>query len=85
MENKEAVIGASAVLECMASGSPKPQLFWRKNGSPLQTTERHFLTAENQLLIIVGIIPSDAGLYECEMSNSLGSVVGNSQLSIKSN
>ncbi|XP_014203572.1 leucine-rich repeats and immunoglobulin-like domains protein 3 isoform X2 [Copidosoma floridanum] len=83
MVNKEAVVGASAVLQCMASGSPKPQLFWQKNGSPLQTTERHFLTAENQLLIIVGVVPTDAGNYECEISNSLGSVKGISRLCIK--
>lgn len=83
MENKEVVVGGSIVMECMASGSPRPQLSWRKNGSPLLATERHFLTAENQLLIIVNAEPSDAGSYECEMSNSLGSVMGASLLSIK--
>lgn len=83
MENKEVMIGSSIVLECMASGSPRPKLLWRKNGSPLQTTERHFFTAENQLLIIVSTIASDEGTYECEMSNSLGSVVGESHLTVK--
>ncbi|KYN02610.1 Leucine-rich repeats and immunoglobulin-like domains protein 3 [Cyphomyrmex costatus] len=83
MENKEVMVGSSIVLECMASGSPRPKLLWRKNGSPLQTTERHFFTAENQLLIIVSTIASDEGTYECEMSNSLGTVVGESQLTVK--
>lgn len=83
MENKEVIAGASIVLECKASGSPRPQLSWRKNGSPLQATERHFFTAENQLLIIVDTVPNDAGNYECEMSNSLGSAVGASELTIK--
>ncbi|KAI4499510.1 hypothetical protein M0802_005406 [Mischocyttarus mexicanus] len=82
MENKEIMIGGSIVLECMASGSPRPKLMWRKNGSPLQITERHFFTAENQLLIIVNTISNDAGSYECEMSNSLGSVVGASHLTV---
>ncbi|XP_024940471.1 leucine-rich repeats and immunoglobulin-like domains protein 3 isoform X2 [Cephus cinctus] len=82
MENKEITVGGSIVLECMASGSPRPKLSWRKNGSPLQATERHFFTAEDQLLIIVDTIASDAGTYECEMSNSLGSVVGASHLTI---
>ena len=82
MENKEIMAGGSIVLECMASGSPRPKLMWRKNGSPLQATERHFFTAEDQLLIIVNTIGSDAGSYECEMSNSLGSVAGTSKLSI---
>ncbi|XP_011162349.2 leucine-rich repeats and immunoglobulin-like domains protein 3 isoform X2 [Solenopsis invicta] len=83
MENKEIMVGGSIVLECMASGSPRPKLSWRKNGSPLQATERHFFTAEDQLLIIVNTIVSDEGSYECEMSNSLGSVVGASHLTVK--
>ena len=83
MENKEITVGGSIVLECMASGTPRPKLSWRKNGSPLQATERHFFTAEDQLLIIVNTRASDAGSYECEMSNSLGSVVGASHLTVK--
>ncbi|XP_001602155.3 leucine-rich repeats and immunoglobulin-like domains protein 3 [Nasonia vitripennis] len=83
MENKEVIAGGSIVMECMASGSPRPQLSWRKNGSPLQATERHFFTAENQLLIIVNTVPSDAGTYECEMINSLGNETGASLLTIK--
>lgn len=83
MENKEITVGGSIVLECMASGSPRPKLSWRKNGSPLQATERHFFTAGDQLLIIVNTIASDEGSYECEMSNSLGSVVGASHLTVK--
>lgn len=83
MENKEIIAGGSIVLECMASGSPRPKLSWRKNGSPLQITERHFFTAEDQLLIIVDTIPSDAGSYECEMSNSFGKAEGASLLTIK--
>ncbi|XP_076237495.1 uncharacterized protein LOC143181133 [Calliopsis andreniformis] len=83
MENKEIMVGGSIVLECMASGMPRPKLSWRKNGNPLQATERHFFTAEDQLLIIVNTIASDAGNYECEMSNSLGSVVGASHLTVK--
>lgn len=82
MENKEIVVGGSIVLECMASGSPRPKLSWRKNGSPLQATERHFFTAEDQLLKIVNTIASDAGRYECEMSNSLGSATGTSHLTV---
>ncbi|XP_029165453.1 leucine-rich repeats and immunoglobulin-like domains protein 3 [Nylanderia fulva] len=82
MENKEIMVGRSIVLECMAGGSPRPKLLWRKNGSPLQATERHFFTAEDQLLIIVNTITSDAGNYECEMSNSLGSVIGASYLTV---
>lgn len=72
MEDKETVAGETTVLECMASGSPKPKLNWTKDGGPLVATERHFFTADSQLLIIMHTKSSDAGRYECEMSNSLG-------------
>lgn len=82
MENKEIMAGGSIVLDCRASGSPRPKILWRKNNSSLQATERHFFTAEDQLLIIVNTVASDAGDYECEISNTLGSIVGATQLKI---
>ncbi|XP_063219203.1 leucine-rich repeats and immunoglobulin-like domains protein 3 isoform X2 [Bacillus rossius redtenbacheri] len=82
MENKEITAGTSIVLECMASGSPKPTLTWTKDGHSLVATERHFFTAEDQLLIIVATDESDAGTYECELSNILGSRKEFSHLSI---
>ncbi|KAK0173757.1 hypothetical protein PV328_006905 [Microctonus aethiopoides] len=82
MEHKNFVAGGSVVLECMASGSPRPKLTWSKDGTALQATERHFFTAEDQLLIIVNTVPSDAGSYECEISNPLGRIVGISPLTI---
>lgn len=82
MENKEIIAGEPIVLECMASGSPKPKLTWRKDGKDLVITERHFFTADDQLLVIVDTDLSDAGAYECQMSNSLGTEHGISQLSV---
>jgi hypothetical protein len=82
MENKEIIAGEPIVLECMASGSPKPKLTWRKDGKDLVVTERHFFTADDQLLVIVDTDLSDAGTYECEMSNMLGTEQGFSQLSV---
>lgn len=72
MEHREVTSGKSAVLECMAAGSPKPTLHWQKDGKPIETTERHFFAAEDQLLIIVEAIMSDSGTYRCEIRNSLG-------------
>lgn len=74
MENKETKAGESVIIRCMVSGSPKPSLRWLKDEEPLKRTERHFFTAEDQLLIIENVHPSDEGLYECEISNSLGTV-----------
>ncbi|KAI1882237.1 hypothetical protein AGOR_G00248620 [Albula goreensis] len=68
--------GETAVLQCIAGGSPAPKLNWTKDDSPLVTTERHFFAAGNQLLIIVDAAEGDAGKYTCEMSNPLGAARG---------
>ncbi|XP_032513390.2 leucine-rich repeats and immunoglobulin-like domains protein 3 [Danaus plexippus] len=73
MENKEVTSGESVVLQCMITGSPKPVLKWSKDGMPLIPTERHYFTADDQLLVIIGAEPNDAGQYECEIKNELGS------------
>lgn len=82
MEDKTAEEGKTAVLECLASGSPKPRLEWIKDGQPLDVTDRHFFTAEDQLLIIVQTKTSDAGQYTCVMTNTLGTERGTSYLEI---
>ncbi|XP_045518715.1 leucine-rich repeats and immunoglobulin-like domains protein 3 [Pieris brassicae] len=72
MGNKEVTSGEPVVLECMVQGSPTPVLKWLKDGSPILPSERHFLAGNNQLLIIIGAQSGDAGHYECEITNNLG-------------
>lgn len=72
MENKEVTSGDAVVLQCMISGSPKPVIKWLKDGTPIVPTDRHYLTADDQLLIIIGAEAGDAGRYECEITNELG-------------
>ncbi|XP_077355022.1 leucine-rich repeats and immunoglobulin-like domains protein 3 [Festucalex cinctus] len=74
--------GETAVLQCIAGGSPAPRLNWTKDDSPLVVTERHFFAAANQLLIIVDVAEADVGKYTCEMSNTLGTERGNIRLSV---
>ncbi len=63
MEPKVVREGDTAVIECMASGSPKPLLAWSKDGVHLATNnERHFFAADSQLLIIVKARLTDSGL-----------------------
>ncbi|KAJ8411297.1 hypothetical protein AAFF_G00173030 [Aldrovandia affinis] len=72
--------GETAVLQCIAGGSPAPRLNWTKDDSPLVATERHFFAASNQLLIIVDAAEGDAGRYTCEMSNPSGTARGDVSL-----
>ncbi|XP_067907284.1 leucine-rich repeats and immunoglobulin-like domains protein 3 isoform X2 [Heterodontus francisci] len=80
--DKTVAKGETAVLQCIAAGSPPPRLNWTKDDSPLTVTERHFFAAGNQLLIIVDSNLEDAGKYTCEMSNTLGTERGHIRLNV---
>ena len=82
MLNKTVSLGDTAVLQCQSSGAPRPSLIWTKNNGQLVPTERHFFTADNQLLIIVKVEAADQGEYTCTMINNLATVQGSSFLSI---
>lgn len=92
MESRDVIIGESSVLECMKSGSPSPTLRWYKSGpgpgdtefTLIEPTDRHFFTAEDQLLIIVKTTESDAGTYKCEMESSQGNTSGVMRLTVRS-
>lgn len=83
MENKEVTAGELVVLQCMAGGTPKPTIRWFKDGEPIRATDRHFFTAEEQLMIIIDTVQSDSGRYECHLNNSLGEKSGYSLLRVK--
>uniref|UniRef100_A0A671KFN3 Leucine-rich repeats and immunoglobulin-like domains protein 2 n=1 Tax=Sinocyclocheilus anshuiensis TaxID=1608454 RepID=A0A671KFN3_9TELE len=82
LEDRNVARGETAVLQCIARGSPAPRLNWTKDDSPLVLTERHFFAAANQLLIIVDASPADAGKYTCIMSNTLGTERGHIYVSV---
>ncbi|RUS70224.1 hypothetical protein EGW08_022012 [Elysia chlorotica] len=74
--------GEDSVLQCRASGSPQPKLSWLKDGKNLVVTPRHFFTTGNQILVIVDTQWSDAGVYSCRISNSLGTIKGTTKLQV---
>ncbi|XP_014239818.1 leucine-rich repeats and immunoglobulin-like domains protein 3 [Cimex lectularius] len=82
MEDIEVGIGKTTVLECMGSGWPKPKLRWWKDGVSITPGHRHILTADDQLLIIMDVKSADAGVYQCEITNSLGTEKSTAQLVI---
>lgn len=83
MENKEVALGETVVIHCYASGAPKPSICWYKDGLPIVITERHFFTAEEQMMIIVDTVLSDGGDYSCRLNNSLGIETGSCKVNVK--
>lgn len=73
MEHKDVVVGEYTILECLNSGPTLSDIRWFKNSKPILASEsRYLLTKENQLLIIVKTVEEDAGLYTCNVQNTLG-------------
>lgn len=85
MTNTKAIEGETAVLECAASASPSPTYRWTKDHAPVPMTRRHFIIANQQLLVIVDASSNDSGVYGCHVSNELGAVEQFMQLTVSPN
>ncbi|XP_069798458.1 hemicentin-1 [Narcine bancroftii] len=73
-ENQEltTVMGNSINIECLATGSPPPQLNWLKNGLPLPISSKIRLLSAGKVLRIMRAQVSDGGTYTCVASNRAG-------------
>nr|XP_061790885.1 hemicentin-1-like [Nerophis lumbriciformis] len=63
---------SSVNIECVAKGSPPPQLNWLRNGLPLPVSSHLRLLSAGQVLRITRIQVSDGGSYTCVASNRAG-------------
>ncbi|XP_055020737.1 hemicentin-1 [Boleophthalmus pectinirostris] len=66
------VLDSSVNIECVASGSPPPQLNWLRNGLPLPVSSHIRLLSAGQVLRITRTQVSDGGTYTCVASNRAG-------------
>ncbi|KAM8746417.1 hemicentin-1 isoform 1-T1 [Acanthopagrus schlegelii] len=66
------VLDSSVNIECVATGSPPPQLNWLRNGLPLPVSSHIRLLSAGQVLRITRTQVSDSGTYTCIASNRAG-------------
>ncbi|GAA6099393.1 hemicentin-1 isoform X2 [Tachysurus ichikawai] len=66
------VVDSSLNFECVASGSPPPQINWLKNGLPLAVSSHIRPLSAGQVLRIARVQVSDGGTYTCVASNRAG-------------
>ncbi|XP_047673954.1 hemicentin-1 isoform X2 [Tachysurus fulvidraco] len=66
------VVDSSLNIECVASGSPPPQINWLKNGLPLAVSSHIRPLSAGQVLRIARVQVSDGGTYTCVASNRAG-------------
>ncbi|XP_061739556.1 hemicentin-1 [Nerophis ophidion] len=72
VEEMTAVLDSSVNIECVAAGSPAPQLNWLKNGLPLPVSTHIRLLSAGQVIRIARTQLSDGGTYTCVASNRAG-------------
>ncbi|XP_077565304.1 basement membrane-specific heparan sulfate proteoglycan core protein isoform X7 [Stigmatopora nigra] len=77
-ETKEVTVGSDALLPCMASGYPTPEIKWGKLGSELPP--KCFQNAN--VLTVPRISHSDSGTYVCTASNKQGKVEAFTRLDV---
>ncbi|XP_054724817.1 neogenin-like isoform X2 [Uloborus diversus] len=66
-------------LECEVYGKPEPKVHWLKNGDVIVQSE-YFKLVNGYNLRILGLVRSDAGVYQCFATNPAGSEQSTAQL-----
>ncbi|XP_050355402.1 hemicentin-1-like [Nymphalis io] len=79
-ENLYFIKGDQVTLICSVDGFPYPDIRWFKNKSEINSTSKYRTYSDNVLRFRGSL--SDAGVYTCEASNSLGRVERNIHLNI---
>ncbi|CAG7683949.1 unnamed protein product, partial [Allacma fusca] len=80
--NYVTVEGANSILGCRVYGSPKPSVFWSREGQKLEGSSYYIL--DNGDLEILSVSKDDSGFYTCKAENKFGSDVSNGSLKVHS-
>ncbi|KAF0313218.1 Neogenin [Amphibalanus amphitrite] len=70
-------------LTCEARGSPTPTITWTKDGERLHNSNYFQLADGGRRLRILGLVPRDAGIYQCFASNDAGNIQTAARLSVR--
>ncbi|XP_059503638.1 striated muscle preferentially expressed protein kinase [Stegostoma tigrinum] len=67
-------VGASVLLKCIITGTPMPEVVWKKDGEVLKSSQTHMLKAEGErhTLYIPSATTLDGGLYSVSAANEVG-------------
>ena len=79
-----ALINSDVRLTCAAVGDPSPVVSWLKDGDPVIPSD-YFQLVDGGSLRILGVIASDAGMYQCMAGNTAGSTQATAQLVVLTN
>lgn len=77
--------GKDASLHCEVYGTPPFQVNWYKDKRPLKDSRKYKMVNEGSsaTLHIIKLDQDDAGLYECKVSNNVGTETCRTTISLK--
>uniref|UniRef100_A0A8C5QF83 Cell adhesion molecule L1 like n=1 Tax=Leptobrachium leishanense TaxID=445787 RepID=A0A8C5QF83_9ANUR len=76
-------VGSSIEIHCSASGNPKPEILWKRNGQPLeQETLSSNYEVYGEEIIIDNLQLSDSAVYQCEATNKHGTILSNANINV---
>lgn len=81
-------VGATARLECAATGHPTPQIAWQKDGGtdfPAARERRMHVMPSDAVFFIVKVKTEDIGVYSCTAQNTAGAISANATLTVLGN
>ncbi|KAI7808606.1 putative striated muscle preferentially expressed protein kinase [Triplophysa rosa] len=86
LQDTVASTGAEVVLKCIISGTPLPEVTWKKNNIEIKSSPTHVVKVEGERhsLLIKWTKPSDAGTYKVTAANEVGQASSSATLFIKS-
>ena len=68
---------------CDVYGNPPPAIEWLKNGEVIISSNYFQVSDGGRRLNILGLVPSDQGMYQCLAENDVGSIQASARLSIR--
>uniref|UniRef100_A0A8C9YRV7 Neural cell adhesion molecule L1-like protein n=1 Tax=Sander lucioperca TaxID=283035 RepID=A0A8C9YRV7_SANLU len=71
------VIGSDVYIKCSVSGKPQPEITWRRNGEFFRDDPENNRRVLDDTVVLHNARPEDSAVYQCEASNSHGSVLAN--------
>ncbi|XP_051998795.1 striated muscle preferentially expressed protein kinase-like [Xyrauchen texanus] len=78
--------GTEVLLKCIISGTPLPEVSWKKDNTEIKNSPTHVVKVEGErhTLLIKWTKPSDAGTYTVTATNEVGVASSSATLFIKS-
>lgn len=79
--------GTSVQLECAATGEPKPEIAWQKDGGinfPAAKDRRMQVKSDDEdVFFLLNVKREDMGVYSCIAHNPAGTIVANASVVVE--